>query len=109
LLGKQKAHEDEMAARQRAHLEGVRRCGDELIAAGHFGAEKIRARTEDIDNQWRSLRELAELRRRRLHEAVDFYQVRERSPPALTISLLLLVTVVTAAALVRDALVMHAS
>ena len=49
--------------------------GHDLIKADNFGSEKIQNRIDNIEEQWRNLLELANFRRRRLMEAVDFYQV----------------------------------
>ena len=50
--------------------------GGDLIKAGNFGAEQIQERIDDINEQWKGLTDLSEYRRKRLNEAVDFYQVR---------------------------------
>ncbi|XP_067680907.1 spectrin beta chain-like isoform X4 [Haliotis asinina] len=73
LLNKQKAMEDEMTARH-SHLQSVLQVGDDLISAGNFGADKIQQRIDEINQQWESLMDLAKYRRKRLVEAVDFYQ-----------------------------------
>ena len=48
--------------------------GHDLIKADNFGSEKIQNRIDNIEEQWKNLLELANFRRRRLMEAVDFYQ-----------------------------------
>ncbi|XP_052105502.1 spectrin beta chain-like isoform X5 [Mytilus californianus] len=73
LLNKHKALEDEMTARH-THLESVLQIGNDLINAGNFGADKIQQRIDEINQQWDSLMDLAAFRKKRLHEAVDFYQ-----------------------------------
>ncbi|KAK3578499.1 hypothetical protein CHS0354_007749 [Potamilus streckersoni] len=73
LLNKQKAMEDEMTSRH-SHLQSVLQIGNDLIAAGNFGADKIQERIDEINAQWESLIDLAAYRKRRLNEAVDFYQ-----------------------------------
>ncbi|XP_060584243.1 spectrin beta chain-like isoform X5 [Ruditapes philippinarum] len=73
LLHKQKTMEDEMTARH-THLQSVLQVGNDLISAGNFGAEKIQERIDEINEQWESLIDLAAFRKKRLNEAVDFYQ-----------------------------------
>ncbi|XP_052270062.1 spectrin beta chain-like isoform X3 [Dreissena polymorpha] len=73
LLNKQKNMEDEMTARH-THLQSVLQVGNDLISAGNFGAEKIQERIDEINEQWESLIDLAAFRKKRLNEAVDFYQ-----------------------------------
>jgi len=53
----------------------VLQVGHDLIKADNFGSEKIQNRIDNIEEQWKNLLELANFRRRRLMEAVDFYQV----------------------------------
>ena len=72
------AMEDEMTARH-SHLTEVQTSSNELIEAGNFGADQIEARNSEISTQWESLIDLATYRKKRLNEAVDFYQVRPRS------------------------------
>ncbi|KAK7104923.1 spectrin beta chain-like isoform X2 [Littorina saxatilis] len=73
LLSKHKAMEDEMQARH-SHLQSVIQASQDLIEAGNFGAEKIQERIDEINQQWESLIDLATYRKKRLNEAVDFYQ-----------------------------------
>ena len=68
------AMEDEMTARH-THLQSVLQVGNDLISAGNFGADKIQERIDEINEQWESLIDLAAFRKKRLNEAVDFYQV----------------------------------
>lgn len=63
-----------MTARH-THLESVLQIGNDLINAGNFGADKVQQRIDEINQQWDSLMDLAAFRKKRLHEAVDFYQV----------------------------------
>ena len=67
--------EDEMTYRH-THLTEVQTASNELIEAGNFGAEQIEQRNNEISSQWSSLIDLATYRKKRLNEAVDFYQVR---------------------------------
>ena len=69
--------EDEMQARH-SHLQSVLQVGQDLIGAGNFGAEKIQGRINEINQQWDNLIDLAAYRKKRLLEAVDFYQVSWR-------------------------------
>ena len=74
LLFSVQANEDELQARH-SHLTDVLKVGDDLIQADNFGKEKIQDRTDEINGQWANLTELSNYRRKRLAEAVDFYQV----------------------------------
>ncbi|KAH9489100.1 hypothetical protein Btru_057665 [Bulinus truncatus] len=73
LLNKHKAMEDEMTHRH-THLQEVQAASNELIEAGNFGADQIEQRNNEISSQWESLIDLATYRKKRLNEAVDFYQ-----------------------------------
>ncbi|XP_033733758.1 spectrin beta chain-like isoform X6 [Pecten maximus] len=73
LLNKQKAMEDEMTARH-THLQSVLQVGNDLITAGNFGADRIQERIDEINQQWETLIDLAAYRKKRLNEAVDYYQ-----------------------------------
>ena len=68
------ANEDELNARY-SHLPTVLQVGHDLIKADNFGSEKIQNRIDNIEEQWKNLMDLSNFRRRRLMEAVDFYQV----------------------------------
>ena len=63
-----------MTARHQ-HMLSLGEVGKELIANGNFGAEKIQQRIDEVNQQWRNLVELAEFRKQRLNEAVDYHQV----------------------------------
>ena len=73
LVSKHKGTEDELHAR-RVHLESELEVGRELIKAGNFGSPKIQERIDDIERQWTNLMELADYRKKRLAETVDFHQ-----------------------------------
>ncbi|CAH1264131.1 SPTBN1 [Branchiostoma lanceolatum] len=73
LVNKHKALEREMQAR-REYIDGVIGSGEELIDQQHFGAGKIRTRINEVNTQWDELEQLAEIRKKRLHNAVDLYQ-----------------------------------
>jgi len=49
--------------------------GEDLIRAGNFGSEKIQRRSDDIVELWKNLKDLADYRRKRLQESLDFFQV----------------------------------
>jgi spectrin beta len=68
------ANEDELNSRH-SHLNSVLQVGLDLIKADNFGSEKIQRRIDEIEDQWKNLMELANYRKKRLLEAVDFYQV----------------------------------
>uniref|UniRef100_A0AAY4BMI1 Spectrin beta chain n=1 Tax=Denticeps clupeoides TaxID=299321 RepID=A0AAY4BMI1_9TELE len=73
LLSKHKAFEDEMSGRA-GHLQQTVRGGEELVAANHFGADKIRDRITDVQEQWTSLERLSAIRKTRLQEASNMHQ-----------------------------------
>ena len=68
------SNEDEMQAR-RAHMLTVIESGDELIAAGNLGSTNIEQRIAEVNQQWSNLLDLAQYRKKRLGEAVDYHQV----------------------------------
>lgn len=73
LLSKHKANEDELQARH-SHLQSVIQVGEDLIKAGNLGSDKIQQRINEINNAWDSLLEMSALRKKRLLEALEFYQ-----------------------------------
>ncbi|CAH1792317.1 unnamed protein product [Owenia fusiformis] len=73
LVNKNKAMEDEMTSRH-THLQTVTQVGTDLIGAGNFGADRIQGRIDEVNTQWDALIELSGYRKKRLAEAVDFYQ-----------------------------------
>ncbi|XP_061600718.1 LOW QUALITY PROTEIN: spectrin beta chain, non-erythrocytic 1-like [Cololabis saira] len=73
LLSQHKAFEDEMTGRS-AHLQQSVRQGDELVAEQHFGADKIKERILDIQEQWAALERLSAVRKARLQEACNLHQ-----------------------------------
>ena len=73
LVSKHRAQEDELSVRD-AHLKTVNEVGENLIAQEHFGSDKIRERIDEIGGMMGGLKELTAFRKKRLHEAVDFYQ-----------------------------------
>ncbi|XP_076252536.1 spectrin beta chain isoform X3 [Rhynchophorus ferrugineus] len=74
LLSKHKILENELSAHE-PQLESALSVGDELIASGHFGAEKIQERLTEIRDAWKHLLDLAAYRRKCLEEAVDYHQL----------------------------------
>ncbi|XP_036403863.1 spectrin beta chain, non-erythrocytic 1 isoform X1 [Megalops cyprinoides] len=73
LLSQHKAFEDEMSGRS-GHLQQTVREGEEMVAGGHFGADKIRERNSDIQEQWAALERLSTVRKARLQEACNMHQ-----------------------------------
>ncbi|MFT7805607.1 spectrin beta chain, non-erythrocytic 1 isoform X1 [Arapaima gigas] len=73
LLSKHKAFEDEMSGRS-GHLQQTIREGEAMVAANHFGADKIQERITDIREQWAALGQLSAVRRARLEEALSLHQ-----------------------------------
>ncbi|XP_060772848.1 spectrin beta chain, non-erythrocytic 1-like isoform X1 [Neoarius graeffei] len=73
LLSKHKAFEDEKSGRA-GHLQQTVHQGEELVAAGHFGADKISQRIADVQGQWVALEQLSAARKVRLQEACALHQ-----------------------------------
>ncbi|XP_032408312.1 spectrin beta chain, non-erythrocytic 1-like isoform X1 [Xiphophorus hellerii] len=73
LLSQHKAFEDEMSGRA-AHLQQTIRQGQQLVDDNHFGAEKIKERIQDIQDQWAALERLSAVRKTRLQEACNLHQ-----------------------------------
>ncbi|XP_040905112.1 spectrin beta chain, non-erythrocytic 1 isoform X2 [Toxotes jaculatrix] len=73
LLSQHKAFEDEMSGRA-AHLQQTIKQGEELVADNHFGADKIKERIQDIQEQWAALERLSAVRKARLQEACNQHQ-----------------------------------
>ncbi|XP_019115051.2 spectrin beta chain, non-erythrocytic 1 isoform X2 [Larimichthys crocea] len=73
LLSQHKAFEDEMSGRA-AHLQQTIKQGEELVANNHFGADKIKERIQDIQEQWAALERLSAVRKARLQEACNQHQ-----------------------------------
>ncbi|KAG8228277.1 hypothetical protein J437_LFUL006245 [Ladona fulva] len=63
-----------LLSKHKSQLMSVVAVGDELVRQGHFGADRIRDRLQEILGMWNHLLELAAFRRKRLEEAVDFHQ-----------------------------------
>ncbi|XP_042288339.1 spectrin beta chain, non-erythrocytic 1 isoform X2 [Thunnus albacares] len=73
LLSQHKAFEDEMTGRA-ALLQQTIKQGEELVANNHFGADKIKERIQDIQEQWAALERLSAVRKARLQEACNQHQ-----------------------------------
>merc|ERR1711981_419155 len=73
LLSKHKALETEIRAHEHT-LDSSMSVGRQLIEQGHFGADRIRQRIDEVTGMWQRLIALMEGRKRRLTEAVDFHQ-----------------------------------
>ena len=58
-----------------SHLQSVLQVGEDLIKAENLGSDKIKNRIDEINTAWDNLLDLAAYRKKRLREAVDFYQV----------------------------------
>jgi spectrin beta len=74
LLSKHKALESEIHAHD-PQLMSVVSIGDELVRQGHFGADRIKERLQEILASWNHLLDLAAYRRKRLEDAVDYHQL----------------------------------
>uniref|UniRef100_A0A3B4BA65 Spectrin beta chain n=1 Tax=Periophthalmus magnuspinnatus TaxID=409849 RepID=A0A3B4BA65_9GOBI len=73
LLSQHKAFEDEMSGRG-AHLQQTIKQGEELVANNHFGADKIKERIQDLQDQWAALERLSAVRKAKLQEACNQHQ-----------------------------------
>merc|ERR1711963_553266 len=73
LSSKHKALETEIRAHKNT-LESSMSVGRQLIEQGHFGADRVGQRIDEVTGMWQRLIALMEGRKRRLTEAVDFHQ-----------------------------------
>ncbi|XP_022245252.1 spectrin beta chain-like isoform X3 [Limulus polyphemus] len=73
LISKNKALEDEILVHEQ-HLYEIMKVGEDLIQAGHFGAENIRERIDSVQNMWKNLKDLLAARIKRLEEAISYHQ-----------------------------------
>ncbi|XP_026477327.1 spectrin beta chain isoform X2 [Ctenocephalides felis] len=73
LLSKHKALENEISSHE-SQLMKVVSTGDDLVREGHFGADRIQERVQEILANWNNLLDKAAFRRKRLEEAVDYFQ-----------------------------------
>ncbi|XP_055703671.1 spectrin beta chain isoform X3 [Phlebotomus papatasi] len=74
LLSKHKALESEIHSHD-PQLMSVVSVGDELVRQGHFGADRIKDRLKEILAMWNHLLDLTAYRRKRLEDAVDYFQL----------------------------------
>ena len=74
LLSKHKALESEINSHD-PQLMSVVAVGDELVRQEHFGADQIKDRLKDILATWNHLLDLTAYRRKRLEDAVDYFQL----------------------------------
>ena len=57
------------------YIQSVLKSGDDLVQSGNLGGDTIIKRTDEINSAWTNLMDLSGLRRKRLLEVVDYYQV----------------------------------
>ena len=74
LLSKHKALESEIHSHD-PQLMSVVSVGDELVREEHFGADQIKDRLKDILAMWNHLLDLTAYRRKRLEDAVEYFQL----------------------------------
>lgn len=67
--------EDEIVSHEQ-QLQDVIQIGEDLIAANHFGSDRIRDRITEVNSMWEHLKELQSMRKQRLYDAVDYHQVQ---------------------------------
>uniref|UniRef100_A0A674J021 Spectrin beta chain n=1 Tax=Terrapene triunguis TaxID=2587831 RepID=A0A674J021_9SAUR len=73
LQRKHKAFEDELRGLG-ARLRQTIQDGGDMVAQKHFGASKLRGRTEEVKALWAQLQELASFRKKNLQDAENFFQ-----------------------------------
>lgn len=66
--------EDEISSHDQ-QLQDVIQVGEDLIAANHFGSDRIRDRIGEVHSMWEHLKELLAMRKQRLYDAIDYHQV----------------------------------
>lgn len=66
--------EDEISSHEQ-QLHDVIQVGEDLIAANHFGSDRIRDRISEVNGMWDHLKDLLANRKQRLYDAVDYHQV----------------------------------
>lgn len=74
LLSKHKALENEIKSHD-PQLMSVVAIGDELVRQEHFGSDRIKERLKEILATWNHLLDLTAYRRKRLEDAVDYFQL----------------------------------
>ncbi|GFT00678.1 spectrin beta chain [Nephila pilipes] len=73
LISKNKAMEDEISSHEQ-QLHDVIQVGEDLVAANHFGSDRIRDRIGEVNSMWDHLKDLLAMRKQRLYDAVDYHQ-----------------------------------
>ncbi|KAI8126099.1 non-erythrocytic 5, Spectrin beta chain [Lucilia cuprina] len=73
LQQKHKALEDEIKSRK-SKSQQMSDAGKRLIADKHPRSSEIKSRTDSLDDHWKVLEELVEMRRRQLEDAAEAYQ-----------------------------------
>lgn len=73
LQQKHKALEDEIKVRKPKSMQ-MADAGRKLVADKHLRSTEIRARIESLQEHWKALEELVDLRRRQLDDAAEAYQ-----------------------------------
>ncbi|XP_037820524.1 spectrin beta chain, non-erythrocytic 5 isoform X3 [Lucilia sericata] len=73
LQQKHKALEDEIKSRK-SKSQQMSDAGKRLIADKHPRSAEIKSRTDSLDDHWKALEELVEMRRRQLEDAAEAYQ-----------------------------------
>lgn len=73
LQQKHKALEDEIKVRKPKSMQMIE-AGQRLISENHLRQSEIKTRVESLQDHWKSLEELVDLRRRQLEDAAEAYQ-----------------------------------
>lgn len=73
LQQKHKALEDEIKVRKPKSMQ-MSEAGKKLVADKHLRSNEIKARIDSLDEHWKALEDLVELRRKQLDDAAEAYQ-----------------------------------
>lgn len=73
LQQKHKALEDEIKVRKPKSMQMIE-AGQKLISENHLRQSEIKTRVESLQDHWKSLEDLVDLRRRQLEDAAEAYQ-----------------------------------
>lgn len=73
LIGKNKTVEDELAAHEQQTMD-VLKSGEDLIKSGHYDANNVQRRIDDVESKWDRLKELQARRTMLLNDAIDYHQ-----------------------------------
>lgn len=73
LQQKHKALEDEIKVRKPKSMQ-MTEAGQKLISEKHLRSTEVKARVQSLQDHWKSLEDLVELRRRQLDDAAEAYQ-----------------------------------